>query len=675
LIIDWINRLNNKNSDLGFTLLEVMIVISIMALIAALAWPAMGLLDDNERRKRTIAKMEIIREAIIGPQDQYDETCRRIIGGYVGDMKKFPDLWEARAQVKPGFVGATWPAPADGLGQGPSYALNPDLVFFRPAGRFDNKKWKWNRPYRKLFDDSVNNIDHIGGLGTENEGQPRGLWTRFTEELSFDLPGHPKPGMIEGENWKGPYILSPVDKNLKAGAHYAESDDDYRLLAPVWIAASAWETWEEGDYDPTNLELGEFYDEKEKFRLLKNGGRLIDGWERSFRFFITADKDRPGSQIFWIISEGPDYDGKYPTKGSCNGRAWTKDPSNTMAEAYDPDTKQNKDNIVMKIFSHEFEAIFLEEKIRKEQESRGLVENIRKALTGDSPHKGNDGFTGDMQRLPHLFRWEPGGGPDQWDNEDGAAQAYTKGQPRGLWTDRPNAQDAGDDIAASIWGTGWRTKYFPKPHGEKEDEIIVDPWEREVLFFNDTTHKALLVLSRGEDAKFDFGAMNPDKTEPMNFIENVDVTTYNPLLPENLDNIYTVINGYEYHPGYICVEKIIVLNATAGTIKARLFRGEELPLSPPLVSAAPWTDEDGDTVLDDWSTGDAGTPAFEYNDTTAGKIHTGARYLVFWNDTDGDNEIDTGENFKAAIFNVTAAPGTNQVPQIKVNSTDFIPAP
>jgi len=39
-----------------------------------------------------------------------------------------------------------------------------------------------------------------------------------------------------------------------------------------------------------------------------------------------------------------------------------------------------------------------------------------------------------------------------------------------------------------------------------------------------------------------------------------------------------------------------------------------------------------------------------------------------------DNEVDTGENFKAVIFNRTAGAGTNQVPEIKVNSNDFVPA-
>ena len=657
----------------GFTLLEVMIVIAIMGLIAAMTWPAMGLLDDNERRKITIVKMEKIRNAIIGPEDVYDETGTRIIGGYVGDMKKFPDLWEARAEIRPDFSGSTWPAPASGLGQGPTYILNPAFVFFRPSGGFDNKRWKWNRPYRKLFDDTSNNYDHIGGLETENEGQPRGLWTRFTEDLGFDLPGHPCPGAMEGEDWKGPYILVPMDKNLKSGTHYAGSDNEYLLLEPAWHSAGAHanhETWEDGDYSPIT-ELGEFYDEKEKFRVLKNNGRLTDGWERSFKFFITQDKDRPGSQIFWIISQGPDHEGKYPTKGTCGAHAWTVDANDTMGKNYDENIETNKDNIVMKIFSHEFEAIFKQEKIRKEEESRILLENIKKALTGECPHNSNYGFTGDMQRFPHLFVWES----NLWDNEDTASQPYTKGQPRGLWTNKPNPADPADNIPASLWGTGFRTKYFNKPYGEKENEIIVDSWERQVLFFMDAANKALLILSRGEDGKFDFATVNLKKTEPLNFTEALDVTTYNPLLPENLDNIYLIINPYDFIPGYIDAQKIIVLNATAGTTKARLFRGEGSAASQTLVCSAPLTDEDSDGALDDWAEGSPGTPSFIYNDTTAGKIHTGARYLVFWNDTNTDNQIDTGESFKAKIFNITAEPGTNKIPEIKVNSNDFIPAP
>jgi hypothetical protein len=48
---------------------------------------------------------------------------------------------------------------------------------------------------------------------------------------------------------------------------------------------------------------------------------------------------------------------------------------------------------------------------------------------------------------------------------------------------------------------------------------------------------------------------------------------------------------------------------------------------------------------------------------------------VFWNDVNNDGMIDAGENFKAVILNITAKPGSNQIPEIRVNSVDFIPLP
>lgn len=158
----------------GFALLEVLIVLFILGLLAAMAWSGMGLLDDSQRRKITLEKMEMIRTAIMGPQGIYDAGGRRVLGGYVGDMKKFPDLWEARAEIRPDFSGNGWPDPDPGLGQAPSYILDPARVYFRPSGAFVSGQWQRHRPYRKLFDDAVNNIDHTGGLETENEGQPRG---------------------------------------------------------------------------------------------------------------------------------------------------------------------------------------------------------------------------------------------------------------------------------------------------------------------------------------------------------------------------------------------------------------------------------------------------------------------------------------------------------------------
>ena len=68
---------------------------------------------------------------------------RPVVGGYVGDLRAWPDLWEPRAEVKPNFAGTGWETPSamtPSLGQGPDYTLDPAWVFFRPFGRFGKKR-------------------------------------------------------------------------------------------------------------------------------------------------------------------------------------------------------------------------------------------------------------------------------------------------------------------------------------------------------------------------------------------------------------------------------------------------------------------------------------------------------------------------------------------------------
>lgn len=661
----------------GFTLLEVLIVIFLLGMISAMAWSALGHLDNDRRKQITMETMEKIREAVMGPAGVYDATGKRVIGGYVADMKKFPDLWEARAEVKDSFAGIGWDAPAGmspGLGQGPDYILDPAIVFFRPSGKFFKGRWQWLPPYRKLTDDTTTNADHIGGLETENEGQPRGLWTFYTEDLRFDIGTHTAPGTTEGDDWKGPYILAPKERKSDPGGHYAKHMADYEKLEPVWIDALGWETWEDGDYDAS---LGELFDEKERFRLLNNDGRFTDGWGRSLRFFITADPDRAGSTIFWMLSEGPDHDAVYPSKGNCVGRVWTVDPGDTMGKAYDEILDENKDNIVMKIYSHEYETVFENQEQEKEAATTAILSALRLALIGKSPDGLNTGFTGDLLDLPGLFQWETDATP-QWDDQDSGSTPYTKGQPRGLWTRTPNAQDAGDDLDENAWGIGWARAYFPVPQGRDEDQVIADAWGNALLFFMDDSGQELLILSRGRDGLFDFGTtVDGDKAEPDDFIETLDIDTYDPTLAENQDNLTVSVHDYHYRPGYLTLGNLTVIDATVATTKARLFVDgtyDGTTDHDQILTCATLTDEDSDGTADDWSIGTwPGSPCLDFSDTSAGTLATGARYFVVWNDTDSDNEIDAGENFTQVIFKVLPLAGTGEVEAIDMNTADFQP--
>jgi prepilin-type N-terminal cleavage/methylation domain-containing protein len=704
---------SNEN---GFTLLEVLIVLFILGMISVMAWPALGILDDRERESITREKMEVIRRAIVGDPDRFDANGRRIIGGYVGDMEKWPDLWEAKADVVP------FGCDSNCTCEDPAW--DPFSFGFRPAGKFVEKRWKWCRPFRKVLDggfeykepdgagyvddkgtpadssDDVYHIgnyahadyckDHIGGLETENEGQPRGLWTDDPkEDVALSEPENP-------DKWKGPYLAPPMDECLKDSDHWAETCNEYMSLEPVdgwvWVGGppvcNRIRTWEDGDYAAGH----EYFDEKESFRLLQTDGRLADGWGRALRFFITADQDRPGSTIFRIISEGPDKEGAYPTKGTFGGAAWVSDPDDIMSKAYDDEDDYNKDNIVMKIYSHEWEAVFEEINEKKKMETQAFFLMIKKAILGSSPGGMNDGFTGDVCRWPKLFRWEDNGTPadptdDYWDDEDDPPpdpNPYTKGQLRELWTRTPNSDPVAggaDDVDEPAWahaGIGWRGEYLQTPWGINGEQFIRDAWDREVLFFKDDTNDAVMILSRGADGEFDFGSTNAEKTEPVNYTEVIDivVTPYDPndAGGYNADNIVLIIRKSEWSQGYFSLNIFTVNNATynAGTgvyTKARFFYADghaETRIAGTNGSVVP----PPPATNGQWVVGASPPPpsAFDCSLFTD-DVATGARYLVFWNDADGDGEINTGDTQYTYIYNIITSTGSNQIDSITLDAT------
>jgi len=689
----------------GFTLLELMVVLTIMILLAAMVYPAAGMLNDKERRRITEEKMAEIRRAIVGDPDRFDESGLRIIAGYVGDMEAWPDLWEAPPEVKESVIGM----PPDFNPDDPN---NPNVYYYRPSGEFGDisKRWKWEPhqphflPPRKLTDDTVNNNDHIGGKETENEGQPVGLWT--------DDPSGKDSDRLDAGCWKGPYLITPTDSKPEDSGHYATNDSEYYNLEPAYSISIGTETWEDGDYAPTDSDPGEYYDDKEKFRLMQTDGRLEDGWNRALRFFITADPDHTGGTIFWIISEGPDHEGTYPAKGTYSvGAGWTPDPDDRMGYKYDseapdpkgynPDDEYNQDNIVMKIYSHEWQAVIDALNQRKRQQTEEQFAAIRRALIGNSTAAEagfNSGFTGALCRWPALFRWEDNGTPanpddDFWDdkNEDSTPVAYTKGQPRGLWTRTPNSADSSDNLptpSAGSPGIGWSGAFLPTPMGNGADEKLMDAWGREVLFFHDAAHDSLLVLSRGPDGKFDFydtdtlpvGAPdgNNDYLEPGSPAQAVDVTTYTPADTNghNADNVVMVIPAASWKPAWFTMEQFTVTNAVSGVTKAMFVYGYN-SVTDSLQSTLYVAGTDGSLLSGTWTMGGAApSEAFLFSAATTPPACTGTRSLVIWNDTDNDNVVDSGEHWKVLNYNLFTHNGHEPRNNFTINAaTHFSAAP
>jgi prepilin-type N-terminal cleavage/methylation domain-containing protein len=173
--------MGEKYGSAGFTLLELVVVITILGILAAMVVPAAGSFSGIQHAKLTREKLEAVRAAIVGPQNTYDERGLRVVRGYAGDMDALPKL----------------------------YRFNWDEA---------NNRW-----------DSVDDEVYNGGdVETDPEhpyiGQPCGLWEK-----------QPAGGEDLGVLWKGPYLDYPK----------AVFDNRYREgFSPLWktegVLSDAW---------------------------------------------------------------------------------------------------------------------------------------------------------------------------------------------------------------------------------------------------------------------------------------------------------------------------------------------------------------------------------------------------------------------------------------------------
>jgi hypothetical protein len=135
--------------------MEVIIVLSVLAMFAAMAVPLAGRIEARGRVRETERRLALLREAMLGPGGAVDAAGRRLLAGYAGDLGGLPPL---RRSV--------W---------------DDDL-----------QRWEWDVRFA--------NEREANAYWASGMGQPRNLW--------LPLP----PGEDLLARWKGPYLHEPRDE-------------------------------------------------------------------------------------------------------------------------------------------------------------------------------------------------------------------------------------------------------------------------------------------------------------------------------------------------------------------------------------------------------------------------------------------------------------------------------
>ncbi|MEE9441915.1 MAG: prepilin-type N-terminal cleavage/methylation domain-containing protein [candidate division Zixibacteria bacterium] len=99
-------RINFKQT--GFTLIEVLMVVIVIGIVAAVAIQSMTVSVDDARRAATMREIEMLADAIVG-NSEISQNGHRSDFGYVGDIGAFPPNLQALYENPGGY--ATWNGP------------------------------------------------------------------------------------------------------------------------------------------------------------------------------------------------------------------------------------------------------------------------------------------------------------------------------------------------------------------------------------------------------------------------------------------------------------------------------------------------------------------------------------------------------------------------------------
>src|SRR4051794_2579572 len=83
-------KLRNRKGPAGFTLLELVVVLAILAVVTALATRALSTLEDQRRFEATQRGLAELDAAVLGSPNDRAPDGSQIASGFVADMGRLP---------------------------------------------------------------------------------------------------------------------------------------------------------------------------------------------------------------------------------------------------------------------------------------------------------------------------------------------------------------------------------------------------------------------------------------------------------------------------------------------------------------------------------------------------------------------------------------------------------
>ena len=144
----------------GFTLLELVVVLAILAVVTTLAIRSLDGLEDQSRYEKNTREFEALSEAVLGSPDDRAADGSRTVSGFVADMGRLPravangngNLTLAELWVSPGGAFTYDVRSATAAICSPPILADPEVVL--PGG--------WRGPYLRLPIDATNWRDGWG---------------------------------------------------------------------------------------------------------------------------------------------------------------------------------------------------------------------------------------------------------------------------------------------------------------------------------------------------------------------------------------------------------------------------------------------------------------------------------------------------------------------------------